>query len=640
MGDHGGKARTGFSIQSRATLGFAFILVSFIAVASFAAFSLSRTVDDFSAATESSTSQKVMRAESEKAASRAHTALLILGLASVVGVGLVIAFNRVTARTIGIPMSRLREGAEEFAKGNLAHRVETYRRDEFGEVVDMFNTMAWRLQGNQDNLTHQAFHDSLTGLPNRELFADRVFQAVARQERESRPLAVMFIDLDDFKTVNDSLGHAAGDQLLITAASRIRSAIRPADTAARLGGDEFAVLIESFHGERDVAVVAQRIIEKLRNRFTLEGKEVSVHGSVGIAISYGTVTADELLRNADMAMYAAKNKGKGRYEIFDGSMEEGVMERLELKTELERALDDNQFIIKYQPIVDLETGRMVALEALLRWNHPHRGILPPAQFIPLAEDSGLIIPIGDWVLREALQQLRMWQTEWDSDLRITVNISGRQLQEAGFVTRVQRILAETPMSADSLTLEMTESILMEDTKGTVANLTALRALGVHFAIDDFGTGYSSLGYLRQFPIETIKIDKSFTQGIDQGPEESALGRAIVKLSQTLNLRSVAEGIESSEQARELRSLGCHLGQGFHFARPLLASSVEDLLRRQAIGEVVLDREGDPKAPPPPPPPPALHDLPAGATGDGFFDMAVDAADDPTGSDGSVVDLRS
>ncbi|MEA2447520.1 MAG: hypothetical protein QOK47_1157 [Actinomycetota bacterium] len=580
-----------------------------------------------------------MRAETENAASRAHTALLILGLASVVGVGLVIAFNRVTARTIGIPMSRLREGAEEFAKGNLAHRVETYRRDEFGEVVDMFNTMAWRLQGNQDNLTHQAFHDSLTGLPNRELFADRVFQAVARQERESRPLAVMFIDLDDFKTVNDSLGHAAGDQLLITAASRIRSAIRPADTAARLGGDEFAVLIESFHGERDVAVVAQRIIEKLRNRFTLEGKEVSVHGSVGIAISYGTVTADELLRNADMAMYAAKNKGKGRYEIFDGSMEEGVMERLELKTELERALDDNQFIIKYQPIVDLETGRMVALEALLRWNHPHRGILPPAQFIPLAEDSGLIIPIGDWILREALQQLRMWQTEWDSDLRITVNISGRQLQEAGFVTRVQRILAETPMSADSLTLEMTESILMEDTKGTVANLTALRALGVHFAIDDFGTGYSSLGYLRQFPIETIKIDKSFTQGIDQGPEESALGRAIVKLSQTLNLRSVAEGIESSGQARELRSLGCHLGQGFHFARPLLASSVEDLLRRQAIGEVVLDREGDPKAPPPPPPPPALHDLPAGTTGDGFFDVAVDAADDPTG-DGSVVDLRS
>jgi diguanylate cyclase (GGDEF)-like protein len=575
------------------------LLVSLIGVAAFAAFSLQRTVDNFNSIVYGGLSKKAVVEESLDASTSANRSLLILGFASVGGIVLVIALIRANSHSIRVPMHRLREGAEEFAKGNLSHRVETFRRDEFGEVVDMFNSMAWRLQGNQENLTHQAFHDSLTGLPNRELFADRVVQAVARQERESRPLAVMFIDLDDFKTVNDSLGHAAGDQLLITAASRIRSALRPADTAARLGGDEFAVLIESFHGERDVAIVAQRIIEKLRNRFTVEGKELSVHGSVGIAISYGQLSAEELLRNADLAMYAAKNKGKGRYEIFDGSMQEGVMERLELKTELERALDEGQLVLKYQPIVDLENGRMVALEALVRWNHPERGSLAPSYFISLAEDTGLIIPIGDWVLRESLLQLRVWQTEWDSELRMTVNISGRQLQEPGFVNRVQRILAETPMSPDSLTLEMTESILMEDTKSTVANLNALRELGVHFAIDDFGTGYSSLGYLQQFPIETIKIDKSFTQGIDKGPEDSALARAIVKLSQTLNLLSVAEGIESFDQARELRALGCQFGQGFHFARPLSSEGVDDVLRRQAIGEVVLHRADFPKPPPPP-----------------------------------------
>jgi diguanylate cyclase (GGDEF)-like protein len=501
--------------------------------------------------------------------------MMVAGIAALGAGGLVLMIGRSIRR----PMTALRGGVDEFAKGNLSHRVPRTRGDEFGEVVEMFNSMAWALQGNQEDLTHQALHDALTGLPNRVLFANRVAHSVAQQQREHRPIAVMFIDLDDFKVVNDSLGHAAGDELLKNAAQRLQAALRPADTAARLGGDEFAILLENVKGEAEVTAVAKRIVESLKTRFVVEGREVVVNGSVGIAISHGEVETDELLRNADMAMYAAKAQGKGRFEVFNGTMQHGVLERLELKTDLQRAVENDEFVLHYQPIIDLTSGDLIGMEALVRWDHPDRGLLPPDAFIGLSEDTGLILPLGEWVLREACQQLRMWQTQGHPNLQMSVNLSPKQLQEPGLYRQVARILEETPMNPASLILEITEGVLMEDTRATIHNLQELRKIGIRLAIDDFGTGYSSLSYLKEFPVEMIKIDRRFTQGMDRGPEESALARAIVKLSQALNMRCIAEGIETGGQIDQLKVIGCEMGQGFEFCRPLPARDLDVLLNR-------------------------------------------------------------
>jgi diguanylate cyclase (GGDEF)-like protein len=505
-------------------------------------------------------------------------AVMLIGLVAVAGISVVLA------RSIRRPIRELKEGVEEFAKGNLDHRVPVHRTDELGLVVEMFNRMAAAVKGGQEELAHQAFHDPLTDLPNRDLFKDRVGHALARQTRDRKPLAVMFVDLDDFKTVNDSLGHAAGDQLLSWMAERLMRSVRPSDTVARLGGDEFAVLVEDMRGQRDAIRVAERIIDALTEPLAIEGKEIFAHASLGIALTYGGVEMDELLRNADVAMYAAKRSGKGRYEVFDFSMAEGVLERLELKAELQRAVERKEFVLHYQPLVDFESSEIVGAEALVRWNHPKRGLIAPSEFIPLAEETGLIVAMGRWVMEEACHQIHEWQYHYGRDLKISVNLSGKQFQETAFVSEVARVLRETPLAADHLTLEITESVLILDTKATIERLDDLRALGVQVAIDDFGTGYSSLNYLRQFPIGTVKIDKSFTDGIAQGPEQSALARAVLKLSHTLGMETVAEGVGSTDQVAVLKELGCTTGQGSFFGSAMPPKEFERLLIEQSPEE--------------------------------------------------------
>ena len=323
-------------------------------------------------------------------------------------------------------------------------------------------------------------------------------------------------------------------------------------------------------------------------KLVIEGKEVFVHGSVGIALTYGGETPEDVLRNADVAMYAAKEKGKGGYEIFDGAMHEGVLRRLDLKADLARAVQNDEFDIYYQPIFSLDDNKMVGAEALLRWNHPKRGQVPPMEFIPIAEETGLILEIGRWVLEEACRQAQWWQMNYDPEFSVSINISARQLQEPSFVTDVHRALTSAPVDPKTVTLEITESVLSTDKDLVKAKLSGLRTLGVHIAIDDFGTGYSSLGYLRQFPIETIKIDKTFTDGVAQGPEDSALARAILKLADTLGMSTVAEGIESDDQAKHLKLLGCPWGQGDHFGPAMKADELERMFVVQSGGGYAAD----------------------------------------------------
>ena len=436
----------------------------------------------------------------------------------------------------------------------------------------------------EQQLRHQAFHDSLTGLPNRALFLDRLSHALTRTRRGQAPLAVMFIDLDDFKAVNDSLGHGAGDELLVAVAGRIRMTVREADTPARMGGDEFAILLEDATSADAARETAGRVLDALRLPFRLQGQDVAIRASVGIA-TYDSPeqTADELLRNADISMYAAKSQGKDRLVVYESAVHDAAIWRLQLRTDLPLALERDELVLAYQPVVDLETQEVLGVEALLRWQHPRRGLIGPAEFVPIAEESGLIVPIGRWVLERACLQAREWRDARDGHgLDLSVNLSSRQIEDPNLVDDVRTALEKADLEPRRLTLELTESMLMQDAERTIETLGRLRGLGVRLAIDDFGTGYSSLSYLRQLPVDALKIDRSFVAVVDSGPDEAALVRSIVSLAQSLRLDTVAEGIEQPGQLAELRTIGTRLGQGYFFARPLDAPEITRLVRSGGV----------------------------------------------------------
>jgi diguanylate cyclase (GGDEF)-like protein len=428
-----------------------------------------------------------------------------------------------------------------------------------------------------DEIRHRALHDGLTGLANRVLFRDRVELAVARSQRSGMLIAVLFLDLDDFKALNDTHGHARGDEVLVVAARRVSDALRPSDTAARHGGDEFAILIEDIVDEADALTVATRLAEALRQPMPIGHAEVRIAASIGVALgSAGHETADDLLRNADVAMYAAKASSRGGAEIFRPALREGAAERADRAARLRGIEARDELRLDYQPIVELETNRIGGLEALVRWQPPDGPVLMPGDWIDLAEESGDIVPIGRWVLHEACRQARDWQIRLDRpDLRISVNLSARQFREHDIVATVRTIVEETGLPPETLILEITESGLMLRTQATIARLEALRALGVHLAIDDFGTGYSSLSYLERFPIDILKIDRTFVSS--PGSVISPIARAIVDLGRTLGLQVIAEGIEHVEQARWLADMGCRYGQGYLYARPMGAAALEALL---------------------------------------------------------------
>ena len=423
----------------------------------------------------------------------------------------------------------------------------------------------------EEQLVHRAFHDELTGLANRALFTNRVEQALLRATRAAQRTAVLFLDLDDFKEINDSLGHAAGDSLLMQGADRLRACLRAGDTAARLGGDEFAVLLEGCQDSGEEAMqVAERIANAFARPFELDEREVFSTASIGIAISSGSEAGDDLLRNADLAMYLAKKRGKARVERFAAHMHEEVVERLDLLADLRYAIERDELQLEYQPIVDLETRTVSGLETLVRWDHPRRGRIAPADFIPIAEQSGLIVAIGRWVLLHACSHARHWSRSLPELLpvTVTVNLSARQLGDEHLLDDVANALRVAGLRRDQLVLELTESTLLANSEETVSILTSLKSLGVRLAIDDFGTGYSSLSYLHRFPVDVLKIDKSFVAGVAGGPGASALASAVVALGNSLGLRTVAEGIESEAQFEVLHALGCKFGQGYLFSPPL------------------------------------------------------------------------
>ena len=435
----------------------------------------------------------------------------------------------------------------------------------------------------EEELKHQAFHDSLTGLANRALFHDRVEHALARQSRHRQPIAVLFLDLDDFKVVNDSLGHLAGDELLRAVADRLQGCLRTGDTAARLGGDEFAVLIEALTDPKEAAGLAERIISSLGTPVPLEGQEIFVRASIGYAVSdQETLNAEELLRAADVAMYAAKAAGKGGYQAYRPELHTEARGRLERTADLQRALEERQFVLHYQPIVALDNDELVGVEALIRWEHPTRGLLPPDEFLPLAEETGLIVPLGQWVLEQACLQVKRWQIDHPSQprIRISVNLSARQLQQPDVVDEVARIVNQTGIDPDSLVLELPETVLLRDTDAMGAKLQELKGLGVQVAIDNFGTSYSSLSYLKRLPVDIVKVDKSFIDAIAEAPEDSAVIQAIVGLGRILHLQTVAGGVEAGSQSNQLRELGYHYGQGYYYSKPAEAQDIDELLGRQ------------------------------------------------------------
>jgi len=433
-------------------------------------------------------------------------------------------------------------------------------------------------------MEHLAYHDALTGLPNRPLFMDRLIMALAQASRSNQRVAVFFLDLDRFKDINDSLGHSTGDGLLKAVAERIRRCVREGDTVARFGGDEFTLMIPKIDEVEDAAKIAQKILETLKIPFSINERELFVTTSVGISIYPNDGTDPEtLVRNADSAMYRAKDQGRDNYQLYAPAMNARALERLALENMLRKALSHRELVLFYQPVAHMKTKNIVGVEALIRWKHPEMGMVSPAHFISVAESSGLIIPIGDWVLHTACKQAKLWQKKIDSELTVAVNLSARQFQQPNLVEEISEVLDETGLGAKYLELEITESNAMQNAENTIYTLRELKALGVRIAMDDFGTGYSSLNYLKRFPIDTLKLDQSFVRDITTDPSDAAIATAVIAMAHSLNLKVIGEGVEKEEQFAWLLKQNCDYIQGYLFSPPLAVENLEAYMAgRKAI----------------------------------------------------------
>jgi len=506
-------------------------------------------------------------------------------------------YNALTMIVIGAPIlvaihfghRRYRDSIQE--QLNLIERAQRERAEqaerhveELSHYVAELERAGTELQQSKEHFRHAAFHDALTSLPNRSLLNEKLKSAIERAgQREGHQFAVLFLDLDRFKNINDSLGHTIGDQLLVTLARRLEHSVRDMDTVARLGGDEFAILLEGIKSANDATYMAERLQKELASPFTLGGHEVFTTVSIGIALGEtGYDHPEDILRDADTAMYRAKESGKARFEVFDTSMHARASNLLRLENDLRRALERQEFRVYYQPIVALETGHIAGFEALVRWQHPERGFIAPAEFISVAEDTNLIIPLGLWVLEEACRQMVRWQ--WQStankSLTLSVNLSGKQFTQPDLVERIEGILEETGLDPRRLKLEITESVVMENAEAAIAMLVRLKALGVQLSIDDFGTGYSSLSYLHRFPLDTLKIDRSFVNLMNESADNSEIVRTIRTLAGNMGMEVVAEGIETLGQLTRLMELNCEYGQGYLFSKALAAEAAEALLARR------------------------------------------------------------
>ena len=464
------------------------------------------------------------------------------------------------------------------------------RKDEIGTLMSSFARMLATIEQQSqeinefprrlDQLIREAFRDALTGLPNRALFMDRLSHALTRAERGGANLAVLFLDLDRFKILNETLGHEVGDRLLLEVGHRITSCLRPEDTVARLGGDEFALLLEDTADLSGATAMAERVSAEIQRPFIVDGRDVLISASIGIALTgVGSMQPEEVLRNADLAMYQAKAEGRARYELYQPGLSISTRERLDLQSDLRTAGARQELTLRYQPVVTLATIRAVEVEALIRWDHRRRGALLPADFIALSEETGLIVPMGQWVLREACRQARAWQTAaaGAAPVIVGVNLAASQFERDLLPEEIAAILRETGLPPGRLQLEISEAVLMRDDPRMLERLDALKTVGVRLAIDDFGTGYASLSYLKRLPVDCLKIDRSLIKGVAHDTEDTAIVRAVVTLAQSLRIVVTAEGVETAEQLYQLRALGCEQGQGYYFARPVAADRLPELL---------------------------------------------------------------
>jgi len=490
-------------------------------------------------------------------------------------------------RTVGLTANCVlvrRDGFESAIEDSAAPIHDRAGRV-IGAVIVFHDVSAARAMSVQ--MTHSAQHDVLTSLPNRLLLNDRITQSIAVARRQKKHLAVIFLDLDRFKYINDSLGHAVGDRLLQSVSKRLLASVRSSDTVSRQGGDEFVILLSDLGRPEDAATSAQKLLLSLGAPHLLGGQELHIGGSIGISVYPADGgDAEILIKSADTAMYHAKESGRNNFQFFTVDMNRRSVERQSLEGSLRCALERGEFLLDYQPKVNLETGEITGVEALIRWQQPNRGLIPPALFVPIAEDCGLIIPIGRWVLREACRQARAWQVAGLPALPIAVNVSAVEFRDKGFVEGVRTILSETGLPAQYLELELTEGVLMEDAESATSVLLVLKAMGVHLAIDDFGTGYSSLSYLRKFPIDALKIDQSFIHQNTTTPDESTIVSAVIAMGRSLKLRVVAEGVETLEELMALQGLQCDEAQGFYFSRPVAAAQFADLLQKGTAGAFV------------------------------------------------------